>query len=264
MKYQNFNFHTHTYRCGHAKKTEDDYIKVAIQRGFEAIGFSEHCGYEGFDNPRERIAFKDMDKYLLDINKAKEKYKDKIKVYAGLEIEYFDDLKNYYFELKEKYDYLIIGQHLRDRKGYDYTYTCNDKDIRYMADKICTALELGISKYVAHPDYPMLARDNFSKDFEMAIRQIVQCANKNNALVELNLKGMSYGIHDYKTYLSYIYPHNNTLDIYEEENASVVIGYDAHLPEFLNKTYLEETAKNLKNNLNFIDDYKVILFSNEK
>lgn len=259
MKFQDFNFHTHTYRCGHAIKTEDEYIKTAIQSGFKTIGFSEHCGYEGFDDSNERIAFKEMDNYLKDINLAKEKFKNEINVYVGLEIEYFDDLKNYYFELKEKYDYLIIGQHLRDRKGYDYTHVCTDKDMRYMAEKVCTALELGITKYVAHPDYPMLSRDTFSEDCEIAIREIVRCANKNNAVVEINLKGMRYGKKMFGNYESYIYPHTKTLDIYKEENANVIIGYDAHSPVALSQREYEEIAVNLKDGLNFISDYKKII-----
>ena len=39
------NYHTHTYRCHHADGTERDYVEAAIQRGFKALGFSDHSPY---------------------------------------------------------------------------------------------------------------------------------------------------------------------------------------------------------------------------
>lgn len=260
MQRQKFNLHTHTYRCGHAVKDENEYIKLAIENGFEAIGFSEHCGYENFDNPFERINFKDMDKYFEDLQKAKIKYKDEIQVYIGLEFEYFDDKLEYLNHLKSKCDYMIIGQHLRDRNGNDYTYKCDDKDVRYMAYQVCMALENGLSKYVAHPDYFMLSRQDFSKECEIAIREIVQMANKKGAVVELNLKGMRYGIKDFGDYKSYIYPHSKTLEIYKQENANIVIGYDAHNPNVFSQVEYEEKSRELTAGLNYFTDYKKLLF----
>lgn len=263
MTKQKFNLHTHTYRCGHAIKTEDDYIQTAIENNFEALGFSEHCGYKGFDDPYERIAFDKMDKYFEDIKRAKDSYKNKIKVYTGLEFEYFDDKLSYLNYVKKKCDYMIIGQHMKDRLGYDYSHKCTDKDVRYMAYQICSALEQGLSRYVAHPDYFMLSRKSFSKECETAIREIVQCANKHNAVVEINLKGMRYGIKDFGKYKSYIYPHIKTLEIYKQENANVVIGYDAHNPNALSQTEYEENAKNIVKELNYFEDYEELISVNK-
>lgn len=36
------NFHTHTYRCHHAKGTDRDYVEAAIKAGYTEIGFSDH------------------------------------------------------------------------------------------------------------------------------------------------------------------------------------------------------------------------------
>lgn len=262
MQLQKFNFHTHTYRCGHAVGDEHDYIKSAIDNGFTTLGISEHCGFEGFDDPTQRIAFLEMDKYKEDIDNIKDKYKE-IEIFTGLEFEYFDDLNSYYDELKSKYDYLIIGQHAKDRKGYYYHDQCTDKDVRYMAYQICTALELGYSKYVAHPDYFMIGREDYSKECEKAIREIVQTAKKVGAVVELNLKGVSYGKkREYKGRPSFKYPHTRTIEIYKEENAEVVCGYDAHRPEFLSMRKYEEDIRKMVGDMNFLTDYKRLLSKN--
>ena len=45
MNLQNFNYHHHTYRCGHADlDTEDEeYVKEYIKMGFKKIAFTDHC-----------------------------------------------------------------------------------------------------------------------------------------------------------------------------------------------------------------------------
>ena len=42
MKY---NYHTHTWRCGHAMGTEREYVETAIREGFQELGFSDHAPY---------------------------------------------------------------------------------------------------------------------------------------------------------------------------------------------------------------------------
>ena len=42
---QNFNYHTHTYRCGHAELgiTDEEIVKEFINKGFKKIAFTDHC-----------------------------------------------------------------------------------------------------------------------------------------------------------------------------------------------------------------------------
>ena len=42
---QNINYHTHTYRCGHADYSmkDEDYVKEFINKGFKKIAFTDHC-----------------------------------------------------------------------------------------------------------------------------------------------------------------------------------------------------------------------------
>ena len=49
-----YNYHTHTARCGHADGTEEAYILRAMENGITHMGFSEHApfcfpdGYESY------------------------------------------------------------------------------------------------------------------------------------------------------------------------------------------------------------------------
>ena len=80
------NLHTHTKYCD-GKNTAAEMIERAIELGFDSLGFSGHAptaqrtDWEGRDERHEN--------YMKDIPLLKEKYKDKIKIFHGLELDYF-------------------------------------------------------------------------------------------------------------------------------------------------------------------------------
>ena len=39
------NYHTHTPRCGHAIGSEEEYVRCALEAGFQILGFSDHTPY---------------------------------------------------------------------------------------------------------------------------------------------------------------------------------------------------------------------------
>lgn len=42
------NYHTHTFRCGHAETVPDEaYLQRAIEQGFTVLGFSDHTPWQG-------------------------------------------------------------------------------------------------------------------------------------------------------------------------------------------------------------------------
>ena len=52
------NYHTHTYRCGHALPNPDiDYVKKAISLGYKNLGFSDHAPFKGVYHPSMRMSF---------------------------------------------------------------------------------------------------------------------------------------------------------------------------------------------------------------
>ena len=242
---QNFNYHTHTYRCKHACGTEIDYIEEAVKSGFKHLGFSEHCAYEDWPCSPGRIQVGEMDEYFNSIDRAKEEYKDRIKIYRGLEIEYFPELKNYFYELKEKYDYLVVGEHSLDRRGRDIDEICTDEDAKLYCKYICESIENKVADYVAHIDYFMLGRHDFNDVCRDVVKEIATCAKAYDVPVELNLKGAGYGVKEYDGYKSLIYPHTKTLEVLAEVEPTIVIGYDAHNPKVLGNRELEKEVREL-------------------
>jgi len=89
---QKFNYHSHTYRCGHADldMKDEEYIQEYIKMGFEKVAITDHCPEKNEIDKRDNMRMKYIEKeeYLNSIKTLKEKYADKIQIETGFEVEY--------------------------------------------------------------------------------------------------------------------------------------------------------------------------------
>lgn len=82
------NYHTHSCFCDGEGEPES-YVIEAIERGLDAIGFSSHAPISLFKS----YVMEDsrLPTYCDTIKKLKVKYRNKIQIYLGLEIDYIPD-----------------------------------------------------------------------------------------------------------------------------------------------------------------------------
>ncbi len=104
---QNLHIHT-TYADG--KNAPEEIMLEAIGRGFDSIGFSEHT-YMPFSDYPYQMTVADMANYRSEVRALGEKYRDRIKVFCGLEFEFYSDVPT------EDFDYLIGSVHYLDFDG---------------------------------------------------------------------------------------------------------------------------------------------------
>ena len=96
------NLHTHsTY--GDGKDAPEQMILAAIEKGFKSIGFSGHS-YTDFDAVSS-MSPEGTEQYKKEIRSLAEKYKDKIKIFLGIEYDYFSR-----FDTSD-FDYVIGSVH---------------------------------------------------------------------------------------------------------------------------------------------------------
>lgn len=227
---QKFNYHTHTYRCGHAIGDDEQYVKAAIAAGYTTLGFSDHAPYPGVHHPSERMDMDEYPIYLKSIRALKEKYKSLIEIRIGVEIEYFEELNDYYDELRKTTDYLLLGQHNKIPDAYGYDVYCDDEDVMEYAHAIEKALDGKFADLLAHPDYFMLGRRTWNTACSRASHIICEAANRNDIAIEMNLNGIRYGKIDYDGEKRYPYPYREFWKIASEHGCKVVYGVDAHQP----------------------------------
>ena len=103
----------HTRRCKHASdENDEEYIRRALQLGANEIVYTDHAPFPG-DPFTNRMDYGELEEYIDSIHALKKKYRGKIEVHVGLEIEYLPSYINYYKDLKNNssIDLLMIGQH---------------------------------------------------------------------------------------------------------------------------------------------------------
>ena len=230
---QKFNYHTHTYRCGHAAKNmkDEDYIKDFIKEGFEKMAFTDHCPQKNKIDTRDRMRmeYEDRIEYLASIQKLKEKYASKIEIESGYEIEYLPGEEENLRELKEEVDKVILGQHFvyDDQKNLkifgkmDFT---EEELLRY-AEYIEQAVENGLPDIIAHPDIYLYKVKEFGKTEEEVARRIAKIAEKYQIPLEINLAKI---YHHFVDGAKIVYPSKEFWKIISEYNVKVLYGIDAH------------------------------------
>jgi len=252
------NYHTHTTRCGHARGNDEQYVRAAIDAGFKILGFSDHVPYEGIHISSDRMDLDQIDEYLSSILSLKEKYKTLIEIKVGFEIEYFPQYLEYYKQLLKRVDYLIVGQHNVTFLDNDLDSYADDEDIEKYTDLLTQAMESGVVSYVAHPDYFMIGRRDWSPMCAQAAHQIAKTAAKMKIPLELNLNGIRYGHKPYKDGLAYVYPYRPFWEIVAQYETICVYGFDAHHPTTLLEkdriTTINEIIDGL--DLNIVENYR--------
>lgn len=247
---QNFNYHTHTYRCGHSDQgmQDEDYIKEAIKMGLKKIAFTDHMPEKNRIDKRQnmRMDYSQKDEYLNRINELKEKYEGKIEIETGFEAEYLPGDEENLFDLKRDSDKIVLGQHFiyddnKNLKIFQVHEFTDEELIRY-AKYIDKAMELGIPDIIAHPDLYMKKRKEFGEIEEKVCKMICESAEKYNVPLEINLCNIFHrtyfendilnnnnSIEEQKKKLTkVIYPCRNFWKIASNYNIKVLYGIDAH------------------------------------
>ena len=259
---QNFNLHTHTYRCGHAEGLDIQYIHSAIDAGMTLLGFSDHIPFKEVRISSGRMFYEHKDEYLSSLRKLQKQFADQIDIKVGYEVEYLEDKVEYLMNMKKECDYMILGQHFK-YLIYEYDCYCSDEDVEEYVHQIESALEKNFITYVAHPDYFMLGRRLFSKVCEDAAHRIAKASLQYDTPLEINLNGFNYGKKyyqlDHKDNIleeRYPYPFREFWEIIASYGCKVLYGYDAHSPISLLEKNREMMANEILKDipLNFIDE----------
>ena len=236
-----WNLHTHTPRCRHARGSERDYIESALRAGIRTLGFSDHAPilFPGDYYSTMRMYPEEMAGYCETLLSLREEYRGRIEILIGLELEYYPGLFGPTMDFLSAFplDYLILGQHyLYDEVGSAYVArgTADPALLRRYVDQCCAGLETGRFTYLAHPDVFLFSGDPALYREEMA--RLCRKALETGTPLELNLLGAEKGRH---------YPCEAFFSIAGEAGCTAVLGCDAHNPEALQNREAERLCREL-------------------
>lgn len=222
------NYHTHTRWCNHGQGEIEDYIKMAIELGFEEIAMTEHVPHRDNQDPY-RMLWEDFEAYNQELDEVIEKYKDEIKIIKGFEAEYYLDALDNYEMFKEKYGYelFVLGQHRSGKnKEIDNFGPKDSRDLMQYAKEVREALYSGIFAFVAHPDLALEGHNGHQWDetAEKAMRMIFQTCEDLDIPIEINGNGIRNGRR---------YPDKKVFELSKEYDIKYILNSDAHAPEEL-------------------------------
>lgn len=235
-----FDFHIHSTFCD-GKDRPEDIINRAIDMGLEKIGFSSHS-YTPFDDGY-CMNEKDTDDYLAEIKRLKVKYQDKIKVYCGIEKDYYSDTDTSDFDyvigsvhyVKKNDMYLSVDLSQEDfisnvNKYYNSDYYAFAKDYYDVLSDVYNKTKCNI---IGHFD--IITKFNeasklFDENDEKYKTLALNCVDKlieNDVVFEVNTGAMSRG------YRSKPYPADFILKHILNKGGKFCISSDAHSKENL-------------------------------
>ena len=81
-------YHSHCDFCD-GKAPAEDFVKATIEAGFHSYGISSHSPLP-FET-RWSLSKRNVEAYLMEIKRLREKYAGQIELYGGMEIDYLND-----------------------------------------------------------------------------------------------------------------------------------------------------------------------------
>lgn len=222
-----YNYHTHTFRCGHADGAVEDYIKRAIDCGVTDLGFSDHMPFvcsDGFESTF-RVPTAQATDYVREIAELREKYKEQIRILIGFETEYYPRKFDEMFRNALDYgaEYLIMGEHFTYEEHPDWAHSFEQTTDVERLERYVVCVAEGIRRRVftqiAHPDMIHFVGD---KDLYRAkVREICLASKECAVPLEINLLGIRSGR---------CYPNDAFWKVAGEVGCPVTFGCDAHTP----------------------------------
>lgn len=233
------NYHTHTWRCNHAKDKEEEYIHFALRRGLKILGFSDHSPYffPEYHDSWFRMKPELLKDYCDTVLSLREKYRGQLEIPLGLELEYYPaylpDLLP--FLRDHGIEYLLLGQHFLGNEIGEHGSGGPTSDLSLLK-KYCAqsadAMQTGLFTYFAHPD--LFCFTGSDRDYREQMRLICREAKNCGLPLEINLLG----------YLKKRnYPDERFWELAAEEGCQVILGCDTHVAQHLQE--LETEAKAL-------------------
>jgi DNA polymerase (family 10) len=193
------DLHMHT-KWSDGGNTPEEMIQAAIRQGYGYVAITDHSKSEHIANGMEE---KRLAKYIVEINKLKNKYTNKIHVLCGSEVNIMSDGSlDYAKKILNQLDWVIGSVH----SGFK-----SPKDI--MTKRIITAIESKSLNILAHPTGRLIGtRDPYAVDMD----KVIQAAKENNVALEINSYPARLDLKD------------THIRMAVEAGAKLCIGTDAH------------------------------------
>ncbi len=229
------DFHTHTLYCD-GKNTPEEMVLSAIDKGLLVLGFSTHSYMpieEDYCIEKEKVS-----DYINEILALREKYKNKINILCGVEMDYFSEMPTEGFDYKiGSVHYVLKGgeyipvdakphilEDARDRLFGGDIYALCEEYYKNVADVInkTKADIIGHFDLIAKFNENGELFDENHPRYIKAYKRAVDALIKRDVPFEVNTGAISRG------YRTAPYPSAKILEYIKKKGGRVILNSDSH------------------------------------
>lgn len=242
------DYHTHTFRCGHAVGTMREYVEAALRNGITDIGLTDHLwlyfALVGDRDPRWAMAENQFDAHYAEMLEVRDEYRGRIDVRVSVEADYIAGHEDELRAILSRYDfdYVLGSVHFMD--GWliddpDQAHRYREERVaeiyrRYFAN-IQRAIRLGAFDVLAHFDLPKKFGFLPEEDLTAVVAETLDLAKEAGVAIEVSTGGLRKPVAE-------IYPAPAILREMKKRGIPIVLSSDAHAPEEVGAGYAESLA----------------------
>jgi len=234
------DYHTHHDRCGHASGSLRDMIEAAIAAGIGQLGLSDHSPFFGAaeDHPRPgmTMARSEFPRYIDEMMRLREEYRDRIDIRLGVESDYLQGQMELYGGIYAKYplDYVIGsvhyfgfgGYHVFDRRRWQQADLDVDLEYERYIRLVQEAARCGKFDILGHIDAVKGLGAVASRSFSALWDETADVIAQAGIAVEINTSGLRKPSQAW-------FPAADILERLHRLRVPFTFGSDAHAPEDL-------------------------------
>lgn len=248
--------HVHSHYCPHGSNDGfEEYLENAINKGIKEITFTEHMTMpkdliiEGVEeNFLDTTApnIDEIEKYIKEVSYYKERYKEKIKINIGLEVDYLEGYEDFTKKMLDTYGKFLDDAILSTHIGvYEDKYYCFDymesfdallkktrnieKIYNLYYNTLLKSIKSNLGKFkpkrIGHPTLVRIFNKKYPIEYSNVdlFKEIINEINKRNYEIDYNTAGLR------KEFCKETYPSGEFYEIAVRNNVRMVYGSDSHL-----------------------------------
>jgi len=232
-QYKMIDYHLHGNFCGHGEGDLEEYVRTAIEKGLQEIGFSAHLPKVDTPDPYHAMLEEELPIYVEKVLGLREKYSRFIKIKLGIEADYLEGYEEKIYALIDThpFDYVIGSIHFLG----DWHFTSRAGLVRYESEDPDKAfpdyfrllgkmIRTGLFDIAGHPD--AIKREYFVPSIDLVpyYRMIADALIETGMAAEVNTAGL-------RRNAGFLYPSKEFLEVLVSRNVPLTLGSDAHRPE---------------------------------
>lgn len=234
------DYHVHTKYCNHAIGEVEEFVESGLRKGLNVIAFTDHFPVpEEFRSlyPSCFVTEEKWERYCEDVLKAKEKYKDKIKIILAAEVDYIPEaMDEIMLNLKKKGKNLelILGAvHFFNKICIDFNedtfkyfveaVTSEEEAFNLYYQRVKEMIELAFFHHIAHFD--LIKKFGMKTIYNWGlIVELLRLIKDKNLVLQINTSG-------FDKLCAEQYPSMAVIKEAKNLGIEIVLGSDAHRPE---------------------------------